>query len=56
MCDLRGAAMAHGLFMDILIKEQQKWICRHCKGKTTILSEICSKCGKEDLEQGEKRT
>ena len=31
---------------------KRMWTCRHCKGLTTILSEVCAKCGREDLEQG----
>ena len=52
MGDLRGAAMARSIFMEVVLKGLQTWMCRHCGASTTVLSEICDRCGKEDLEQG----
>lgn len=41
------------LWARVLELEQEQWTCRHCGGRTTKLSEICDRCGVEDLEQGE---
>ena len=37
---------------DQIINDDRIWICPDCGAKTTILSEICSKCGVEHLSQG----
>ena len=40
------------LLFEVLALEGQHWICRACGAETTILSEMCSRCGREDLFQG----
>lgn len=49
---LYAAMSARRILEDVLPLERLTWICRHCGAQTTMLSEICSKCHREDLNQG----
>ena len=40
------------LFYETLLESRKTWKCKYCSSKTTILSEICDNCGREDLNQG----
>lgn len=47
-----AALAAKSILADVLELESRCWICGFCGNKTTILSEICSKCKREDCSQG----
>lgn len=54
--DLRGAALAKGLWAQVMLEAQILWTCRSCGHQTTILSEVCMGCRTEDLWQGQTPT
>lgn len=47
---MNGVLLAN-IFYETLLLQDEYWECE-CGGKTTILSEICDKCGVEDIDQG----
>src|SRR3990167_9366208 len=40
------------ILAQVLELERHRWTCLRCGAHTTVISEMCSGCGREDINQG----
>ena len=53
MTDKDFATLAsRSIFYEVLELASKTWICRYCRSESSVITEFCNGCGREDCNHG----